>query len=323
MDRMFAQLALALAVIGFGHTTASAQSWPSRPITIVVPAPPGGAIDITARLIGGKLATAVGQPVTIENKAGAATVIGTEAVAKANPDGHTLLIVASAHTINPFIFKKLPYDSTKGFEAVIQTHIVPLVMVVTPSLPVKSVAELIAYAKANPDKLSYASSGSGAPNFMSAELLKALTGIRMTHVPYKGSTAAHADLLSGRTQVMFDTTAAIAPHIKSGGVRALAVTTAQRSASLPDVPTLQEAGIKDYEASTWGGILVPAGTPRDIITRLNLEIGKALASPDVRATMTGAGIETGGGTAQFFADFMRSELGRWQKVAQTAGIQPE
>lgn len=323
MNRIRTLLALALAVTGLCHTTASAQSWPSRPITIVVPAPPGGAIDITARLIGGKLATALGQPVTIENKAGAGTIIGTEAVAKANPDGYTLLIAASAHTINPFIFKKLPYDSIKGFEAVIQTHIVPLVMVVTPSLPARSVAEFIAYAKANPDKLSYASSGSGAPNFMSAELLKALTGIRMTHVPYKGSTAAHADLLSGRTQVMFDTTAAIAPHIKSGGVRALAVTTPQRSASMSDVPTLQEAGIKDYEASTWGGILVPAGTSKEIIARLNVEIGKALASPDVRATMTAAGIEIGGGTPQFFADFMRSEMGRWQKVAQTAGIQPE
>lgn len=322
MKRSISKFLVFTALAGaFGAATA--QAWPSRPITLVVPAGPGGAIDITARLIANKLSAAVGQPVTIENKAGAATIIGTEAVVKAAPDGYTLLIAASTLTINPFIFKKLPYDAAKALDPVIQTHVVPLVLVVTAALPVKSVSELIAYGKANPDKLSYASSGTGAPNFMAAELLKSVSGVPMTHIPYKGSTAAHPDLITGRTNVMFDTVAAVAPHIKSGAVRALAVTSLKRSATLADVPTMVEAGIRDYEATTWGGIMVPAGTPREIISRLNTEIEKALAAPDVRTTMTNAGIDIGGGSVQFFSDFLRSETARWQKVAQTARIEQQ
>jgi len=301
----------------------AASSFPSKSITIVIPATPGGAIDLTARVIGPKLTDAWGKPVVVENKAGATGIIGTEFIAKATPDGQTLVLVASSHAINPSMFKKLPYDTVKSFEPVVLTHVLPLMLVVHPSLPVKNVQELIAYAKANPGKLSFASSGPGGAPHMSGELFKSMAGLDMIHVPYKGSTAAHSDLLAGRVSLMFDTVSAISPHVKSGALRALAVTTAKRSAAAPDVPTMAEAGMKGYETSTWGGILAPAGTPKDVVAKLNAEINKALAAPDVRQRMLDAGIEPAGGTPQQFTAFIQSELAKWAKVAKTAGIEPE
>ena len=301
----------------------AAASFPSKSITIVIPATPGGAIDLTARVIGPKLTDAWGKPVVVENKAGATGIIGTEFIAKATPDGQTLVLVASSHAINPSMFKKLPYDTVKSFEPVVLTHVLPLMLVVHPSLPVKNVQELIAYAKANPGKLSFASSGPGGAPHMSGELFKSMAGLDMIHVPYKGSTAAHADLLAGRVSLMFDTVSAISPHVKSGALRALAVTTAKRSAAMPDVPTMAEAGMKGYETSTWGGILAPAGTPKDVVAKLNAEINKALAAQDVRQRMLDAGIEPAGGTPQQFTAFIQSEMAKWAKVAKTAGIQPE
>ena len=300
-----------------------ATSFPSKSITIVIPATPGGAIDLTARVIGPKLTDAWGKPVVVENKAGATGIIGNEFIAKATPDGQTLVLVASSHAINPSIFKKLPYDTVKSFEPVVLTHVLPLMLVVHPSLPVKNVQELIAYAKANPGKLSFASSGPGGAPHMSGELFKSMAGLDMIHVPYKGSTAAHSDLLAGRVSLMFDTVSAISPHVKSGALRALAVTTAKRSAAMPDVPTMAEAGMKGYETSTWGGVLAPAGTPKDVVAKLNGEINKALAAPDVRQRMLDAGIEPAGGTPQQFTTFIQSEMAKWAKVAKTAGIEPE
>jgi tripartite-type tricarboxylate transporter receptor subunit TctC len=300
-----------------------ATSFPSKSITIVIPATPGGAIDLTARVIGPKLTDAWGKPVVVENKAGATGIIGTEFIAKATPDGQTLVLVASSHAINPSMFKKLPYDTMKSFEPVVLTHVLPLMLVVHPSLPVKNVQELIAYAKANPGKLSFASSGPGGAPHMSGELFKSMAGLDMIHVPYKGSTAAHSDLLAGRVSLMFDTVSAISPHVKSGALRALAVTTAKRSAAMPDVPTMAEAGMKGYETSTWGGVLAPAGTPKDVVAKLNGEINKALAAPDVRQRMLDAGIEPAGGTPQQFTTFIQSEMAKWAKVAKTAGIEPE
>jgi len=302
---------------------AQAQNFPTKPITIVVPASPGGAIDITARLIGAKLSAAWGQPVNIDNRAGATGTTGTDFVAKAVPDGHTLALVASSHAINPSMFKKLPFDTVKSFEPVVLTHVVPLMLVVSPTLPVKTLPELIAYGRGNPGKLSFASSGNGGAPHMSGELFKSMTGIEMLHVPYKGSTAAHPDLIGGRTSVMFDTVAAIAPQVKAGTVRALAVTTAKRSSVFPDLPTMGEAGLKGYDTSTWGGLLAPAGTPKDVIAKLNAEVDKALAAPDVREKLATAGIEPGGGTPAAFAAFIQSEMVRWAKVAKDAGIQPE
>lgn len=300
----------------------SAASFPSKSITIIVPASPGGAIDLVARLTGDKMTKEWGKPVVIDNKAGATGVIGTQAVASAPPDGHMLALVASSHAINPSMMKKLPFDTVKSFEPVILTHVVPLVLVVNKDLPVKSVKELIAYGKANPGKLTFASSGNGGAPHMSGELFKSMAGIEMTHVPYKGSTAAHPDLLSGQVTVMFDTLAAVQPHMKSGALRPLAVTTARRVPGV-DLPTMAEAGLPGYETSTWGGVLAPANTPKDVVAKLNAEFNKALAEPDVKKKLTDAGIEPAGGTPQQFADFIQAEMKKWAKVAKDANIQPE
>ena len=317
--RVFSAAFLLGVLAPIGH----AQTYPNKPITIVVPATPGGAIDLAARLIGAKLTAAWGQPVAIDNKGGAAGMLGSDMVAKAAPDGHTLALVASSHAINPSMYKKLPFDTLRSFEPVVLTHVVPLLLAVSPGVPAKNVAELVSWLKANPGKASYASSGSGGAPHMSAELFKTMAGVDVTHVPYKGSTAAHPDLIAGRVELMFDTVAAIAPQVKGGTVRALAVTTARRSAVFPDLPTMQEAGIRGYETSTWGGLLAPAGTPKEVIAKLNAEVNKALAAPDVREKLAAAGIQPAGGSPQQFADFIQSEMTRWGKVAKDAGVQPE
>jgi tripartite-type tricarboxylate transporter receptor subunit TctC len=221
------------------------------------------------------------------------------------------------------MYKKLPFDTVKSFEPVAQTHVVPLMLVVSKDVPAKTVGELVAHPKSQPGKLSFASSGSGGAPHMSAELFKSMAGLDIVHVPYKGSTAAHTDLIAGRTSLMFDPVAAISPQVKGGGVRALAVTTAQRSAAFPDLPTMAEAGVKGYETYTWGGLLAPADTPKDVIAKLNAEVNKALAAADVREKLAVAGIEPAAGSAQQFADFIQSETMRWAKVAKDAGVQPE
>jgi tripartite-type tricarboxylate transporter receptor subunit TctC len=269
------------------------------------------------------LSESTGQPVVIDNKAGATGIIGTDLVAKAVPDGHTLALVASSHAINPSMVKKLPFDTLKGFEPVALTHVVSLVLVTSNALPVKSVKELVAYGKSNPGALSFASSGSGGAPHFSGELFKSMAGLDMAHIPYKGSTLAHPDLISGRTSLMFDTVAAINTQIKANRVRALAVTTATRSAVLPDVPTMAEAGMTGYETSTWGGLLAPAGTPKATVAKLNTEVNRILALPDVRKSLLDAGIEPGNGTPQQFGAFIQSEMVKWAKVAKDAGIQPE
>jgi tripartite-type tricarboxylate transporter receptor subunit TctC len=317
-------LAAALGLLSLACTLpAAAQTYPSKPITIVVPASPGGAIDLTARLIGQKLQESWGQSVVIDNRAGATGIIGTDLIAKAPPDGHTLVLVASSHAINPSMVKKLPFDTVKSFEPVALTHVVPLVLVVSPTLPVNSVKELITYGKANPGKLSFASSGSGGAPHFSGEMFKSMSGVEMTHIPYKGSTLAHPDLISGRTSLMFDTVAAVNTQVKANRLRALAVTTTKRSSVLPEVPTMQEAGVVGYETSTWGGLLAPAATPKATIAKLNAEVVRILALPEVRKTMLDNGIEPGGGTPQQFADFIGTEMVKWAKVAKEAGIQPE
>lgn len=313
----------ALALAAGAQAQQGAPAYPSKPITIVVPASPGGAIDIAARLIGTKLAAAWGQPVAIENKGGAAGMLGSDFVAKAAPDGHTLALVASSHAINPSMYRKLPFDTVRGFEPVAQTHVVPLVLVVNKELPAKSVAELVGYLKGHPGQASYASSGNGGAPHMSAELFRTMAGVDIAHVPYKGSTAAHPDLIAGRTALMFDTVAAVAPQVKGNKLRALAVTTTRRSSVFPEVPTMAEAGVKGYDTSTWGGLLAPAGTPREVVAKLNAEVNKALASPEVREKLLAAGIEPAGGTPAQFGAFIQSEMQRWAEVAQRAGIQPE
>ena len=320
-------VAAVLAIAALGHGSGafaqSAAAFPNKSITIIVPASPGGAIDLVARLSGQKMTELWGKPVVIDNKAGATGTIGTEAVARAAPDGHTLLLVSSSHSINPSMFKKLPYDTVKSFEPVVITHVVPLMLVVNNDLPVKNLKELIAYGKANPGKLSFASSGPGGAPHMSGELFKSMTGIEMTHVPYKGSTAAHPDLMGGQTSLMFDTVAAVQPHVKSGKLRALAVTTTKRASIAPDVPTMAEAGLPGFDTSTWGMVFVPAGTPKDVVAKLNAEFNRDLSLADVNKKLTDAGIEPGGGTPAQAAAFLQSEMVKWAKVAKDANVQPE
>jgi len=313
--------AVALAL---GIADAHPQPYPARPIKIVVPATPGGAIDVIARLVGDKLAASVGQSVVIENKPGASNNLGTDYVAKSPPDGYTLVIVASSHATNKFLFKQMPFDPVSDFEPVVFTHVVPLLLAVHPSIPATNVRELIAWIKANPDKASFATSGKGSSLHMAAELFKSMAGITtMLHVPYRGSSAAHPDLLGGRTAMIFDTITAILPHVQSGGVRAIAVTTAKRSAARPDLPTIAESGLPGYDANTWGGILAPAGTPRDIVGKLNAEINKALAAEDVRAKLLASGIDIQGGPPEQFADYIKAEVVKWAKVTKDVGIEPE
>ncbi|PZP99037.1 MAG: ABC transporter substrate-binding protein [Variovorax paradoxus] len=302
---------------------AFAQSFPTKPMTIVVPASPGGAIDLAARLIGQKFTEAWGQPVVIENKTGATGVIGTDFVAKAAPDGHVLALVASSHAINPSMFKKLPFDTVKSFEPVVQTHTVPLVLVVAPDSPFKTMQDVIAFGKKNPGQLSFASSGNGGAPHFSGELFQSMAGLQMQHIPYKGSTLAHPDLMSGRVSIMFDTLAATSAQIKGGKLRALAVTTRERLPALPDVATVAQSGLPGYETSTWGGLLAPAGTPKATVYKLAAETTRILALPDVRERMLAAGVEPVGGTPEQFANFIASEMVKWGKVAKAAGIEPE
>jgi tripartite-type tricarboxylate transporter receptor subunit TctC len=314
-------LGLALSLLS---ANAQAQSFPNRSITIVVPATPGGTIDVLARLVAEKLTISMGQSVVVENKPGASNNLGTAFVAKAPPDGYTLVICASSHATNKFLFKTMPFDPVTDFEPVVFTHIVPLLLAVHPEVPAKTVPELIAWIKANPDKASFASSGKGSSLHMAAELFKSMAGIEtMLHVPYRGSTAAHPDLLGGRTSMIFDTITAIQPHVQSGAVRGIAVTTPKRAPSQPDLPTISEAALPGYDANTWGGILAPAGTPKDIVAKLNAEINKALASEDVRTKLLANSIDIQGGTPERFADYIKGEVAKWGKITQEAGIKPE
>src|SRR5262245_16516492 len=312
-------IAVALLVSG----AVAAQPYPNRTVRIVVPATPGGAIDLIARTLAEKMTASLGQPVVVENKPGASNNLGTDFVAKSPPDGYTLVIVASSHATNKHLFKQMPFDPIKDFEPVVYTHVVPLLLAVNPSVPAKTVGELTAWIKANPDKAVYASSGPGSSLHMAAELYMNMTGTKMHHVPYKGSSAAHPDLLAGRTAMIFDTITAVQGHVKSGALRGIAVTTAKRSSAMPELPTIAESGLPGYDASTWGGILAPAGTPKDVVAKLNGAINAALAMEDVRKRLTGAGIEIQGGTPQAFAEVIRVEIEKWGRVTKAAGIQPE
>jgi tripartite-type tricarboxylate transporter receptor subunit TctC len=302
---------------------AAAQAYPTRPIRIVVPATTGGAIDLIARSLAEKMPATLGQPVVVENKPGASNNLGTDFVAKSPPDGYTLVIIASSHATNKFLFKSLPYDPVRDFEPVVYTHVVPLLLAVHPSVGAKTVPELIAWINANPEKASFATSGPGSSLHMAAELFMSMSKTRMQQVPYKGSSAAHPDLLAGRTAMIFDTVTAIRPHVRSGAVRGIAVTTLARSSAVPELPTIAESGLPGYDASTWGGILAPAGTPKDAVTKLNAAINAALKTEDVRGRLVASGVEIQGGTPEQFGAVIRNEVDKWGRIVKEAGIQPE
>lgn len=319
---LFQRLAVT-ASLALAPALAAAQAYPTHAIKIVVPAPPGGAIDTIARVVGDKLALSMGQPVVVDNRPGASNNLGTDVLAKSAPDGYTIGIVGGSHNINKFLFKNLGWDPEKSFEPIIYTHEVPLVFAIYPQIPAKTLPEFVAWMKAHPGEAKVATSGRGSAQEMAAEMFRMASGAPMLLVPYKGSSAAHPDLLAGRTALYIDTISAIQAQVKAGNVRAVAVSSRKRSQSLPEVPTADEQGLKGYDASTNGGFLAPAGTPKAIVAKLNAEINAALKLPDVRAKLEAAGIEIQGGTPQDYAALIKSDLAKWGKVVKEAGIAAE
>ncbi|MCY7389285.1 MAG: tripartite tricarboxylate transporter substrate binding protein [Burkholderiales bacterium] len=300
-----------------------AQAYPSKPIKFVVGFAPGGATDVVGRLMARKIGDALGQPIIIENKAGGSSNIGAEVVFRSAPDGYTFYVCAITSAINASLFPKLPFDFAKDFEPVALFAKVPNILVVHPSVPAKSLKELIDYARANPGKLSYASSGSGTSIHMCGELFKILAKVDMVHIPYKGSAPAMTDMIGGQVQVMFDNMPSALPHVKTGKLRALAVTSAQRSLSAPDVPTMGEAGLNGFDVQSWFGLMAPKGTPKDIITRLNAESVKALGTADIKERFLDLGAVPGPMSAEAFGEFIRAEIARWSDVVKTSGVKVE
>ena len=311
---------LALAVAA----QAAGQAFPGKPIRLVVPFPPGGAVDFYARVVQQPLSEALGQTVVIDNRAGASGMVGAELVAKSVPDGYTLLIgnIASL-AINVGIYPKMPYDPLKDFTPIVRTVDVNYVLVVHPSVPARTVAELVAYAKANPGKLSYGSAGSGSLPHLGTELFKAQTGIDMVHVPYKGGGPMVTDLLGGSVQVVIGDQANLMPHVATGKLRALAVATPKRSPNAPELPTIAESGLAGFDATAWQGVVGPAGMPADVVTRLNEAFNKVMAMPAVRDKLVGGGLEPVGGTPAEFGRFIASEIAKWTKTAKDVGAKAE
>ena len=301
--------------------TAGAAEYPVKPVRMVVPFGAASNTDIQARTLSGRLAEALGQPVLVDNRPGAGGNVGGEVVARAAPDGYTIMVSpASVLAINQSLYTSIPYNPATAFAPITQMSTNSNVLVVTPSLPVKSVKDLIAYGKSNPRKLNFASTGAGGTVHLSGELFKAMTGVDMVHVVYKSSPLAHIDMLSGQVQVMFDSTATVLPQIKAGKLRALGVTSAQRSAVLPDLPTIAESGLPGYEAVNWFGIVSTAGTPRDVIMKLNREIVRILNLPEVREHLLKLGAEPVGNSPEALAQFIASEAARWGKVIKALGL---
>jgi tripartite-type tricarboxylate transporter receptor subunit TctC len=297
--------------------------YPNKPIRFIVPYPAGGGADIVARMLAQKMTQSMGQPVLVENKPGASTLIGTEMLAKAAPDGYTLGLITDSHAINPSFFAKLPYDSVKDFSPVSQLVFVPLVMVAHPSLNVKTLPELIAAAKGKPGKINYASIGNGTPHNLSMEWVKSLAGIDMTHVPYKGVAPALTDLVAGQIDVMFTGSSSALPHVRSGRLNALAVSSAKRLNSLPDTPSVAESALPEFDFMTWYGSAVPAGTSKEITQRLSREIGLALSQPDVKERLVSLGVVGAPSSPEEFAAFMRKETASLARLVKLTGVKAE
>ena len=315
---------IAAGLMALAATTAMAQqNYPTRAVRLVVPSVPGGGTDITARIMAPRLSEYLGQQVVVENRGGAATMIGGEVVARAAPDGHTLLMGISTLAINAAMFRKVPYDALKDFAPISFVASVPYVLVVDPSLPVNSVDQLIKLAKSAPGKMNFASAGNGSTHQFCGELLKSMAGIDMVHVPYKGSPPAIAGLLGGEVQMMFANLTDIGSQLRSGRVKALGVTTPKRAPLLPEVPTLDESGLPGFEIESWFGLLAPAGTPAPIIARLNAETLKVLARDDVRQALNAQGLQLEPGTPEQFAAHIKSEIAKFTRIARAAGIKAE
>ncbi|HZQ60816.1 MAG TPA: tripartite tricarboxylate transporter substrate binding protein [Casimicrobiaceae bacterium] len=311
--------ATALCLCAFS-AAAGAQAYPTKPIRFIVGFAPGGSADVMSRVIGQKLTETLGQAVITENKPGAAGTLGADLVARAAPDGYTLLVGSVSNVvISASTLPKLPFDPVKDFAPITLTASIPLVLVVNPGLPVKSVQELIAYAKANPGRLNFASGGNGVSNHLAGELFNRMAGVDMVHVPYKGDGPGVAAVLAGEAQLMFATVSTAMPHVQSGRLRALAVGTPHRLAALPDLPTIDEAGVAGYEVNVWNGILAPAGTPKEIVNKLHAEITKVLQLPDVKARLAGLGFEIVASTPEQLGAVIRADMAKWPKIAKESG----
>ena len=301
-----------------------AQSYPTKPVRLIVPFPPGGSADILARTIAAKMTEGLGQQVVTDNRPGAGTAIGAEATAKSAPDGYTIMIgTVSSHAINPSLNPKLAYHPVRDFAPISLVASIPFVLLAHPSLPAQSVQELIALARREPGRLNYSSAGSGTSNHLAGELFNSMAGVAITHIPYKGSSPALADLLGGQVNLMFDLVLTAAPHVKAGAARALAVTSKARSSALPQVPTVAEAGVPGYEVSAWFAIFAPAGTPPAIVTRLNSEVVRVMRLPDVRERLASQGADPLTSTPEETAAYVRTELAKWSRVVAASGMKPD
>jgi tripartite-type tricarboxylate transporter receptor subunit TctC len=308
-------LGLGLSVCG----AAQAQAFPSKPIKIVVPYPPGGANDIVARLLAQKLQDQLGQTVVVENKAGASGNTGADVVAKGQADGYTLILVTTGHSIAPSLYAKLPYDIRTDLTPVSTLISGPMLVLTNPNGPLKTVADLLGAAKAKPGALNYGSAGNGSTTHLAAELIAHTAGVKFNHVPYKGSAPAMVDVMAGNAELVIDLMLSSVPHVKAGKLRAIAITSAQRDPSLPEVPTLAEAGLPGLEMSVWNGLMVPAATPKDVVAKLNAEIRKAMGTPEMKERINGQGFAVLTGSPEQFSGLLRSEMDRWAKAVKASG----
>ena len=307
----------------FASSAIAAERYPSRPIRFIVPFPPGGGNDIVGRIVAARLAEGLGQQVVVDNRGGAGGTIGTDMTAKASPDGHTMLVNNISLAVNHTLFKNLPYDTLRDLAPVGLIGRQPNLVVVHPGVAAKSVRDLLDLARAKPGEINYGSGGIGTASHLATEMLKLMTKTDMVHVPYKGLGPALTDLIGGRVHVIISTMASALPHVKSGKLRPLAVTTLGRSAFFPEVPTMSEAGVKGYEFSTWYGLVVPAGTPKPVVQRVNAELAKALESRQVREQFAAQGLEAAGSTPEAFGTYLRSEIAKWGKVIKASGATAE
>ncbi len=323
MHRAFLCFVLGILSACFA-SDARAQGYPSKPVKMVVGFSPGGGTDILARIVGQKLGEAWGQSVIVENRPGASATIGAGVVAKSPPDGYTLAMgQLTPNAIAPALFASLPYDAVKDFVPIILVGSSPNVLVVNPSVRAKSVAELIALAKSKPGKLTYASSGAGSLQQIAAELFKSAAGVDIVHVPFKGSGQAVIDLISGQVDMNFDSIPAVIQHVKSGKLRAIAVTSAKRASGLPEIPTIAESGLADYDLTTWWGLFAPAGTPAETVTKIHRDTLAALQNADLKERFTGLSVDPGGGSSREFADYVRQEIIKYDRIVKQLNIKPE
>jgi len=311
-----------LFVLVFVAGTANAQSWPSKPLRYIVPFPPGAFNDTLARILASELPKTLGQPVVVDNRPGGNTIIGTEMAAKSPPDGYTLFGAALPFSVIQSLYKT-SFDVTRDFAPITLAGVTPNLLVANPGVPFNDVKGLIAYAKANPGKLNYASTGNGTSNHLSFELFKAMTGTNVVHVAYKGSAPAVTDLIAGQVQVMFDNTPNVLPHVKAGKLKALAVSTRSRSAFAPEIPSVDEAGVPGYDVSVWFGVLTVAGTPPEIVKRLNAETTRILLSPEIKERISKSGVDVVAGSSEQFSGFLKAEVARWAKVINEACIKAD